>query len=528
MGKGKGGGKGGKGGKGKGGKSKPFTGYRWRKPRSWRGSSWHHQGDYDSGQDAQTDWTLVDRIKDYQRVPEGKAAWEMFCDLNTNGRYDPSRTSPALLAKFLEQFEAPGEGGGEDEDSEARLPAWRGHPDSFIVYTRRDDGNHHYITHNELQVATGDFIHKWGWSPFTAAQTLQLFDLCQQERQESLGTSGLLIRRGTAVEAKEHSFSTFPPQHDTEGNWLRPTGGRSWEAADGNLVGNAHQLPTSAGWTLPPFEGDELPPAAADTPPEVATSEIGASAASSSSGVATDSQAYYYDTEWSYYHNSEVATEIVAQFFNYDYGVIHPWESMLARDRPYNVKWDGRKLHSWDEILEAGAGEEGDPEVPKSYSCLCCGKTYCGNQTTPAENQLWSHYSGKGAHELTIPAEDRVHPTANCWAQITGLVKIALQERDHKQKRPSKRPPNHDYDPGAASSKAARSRRARSRSAPKVTPTDGEPTRRPETPERSRSRSSPDQDRSPPLETRVLTPGTVLSTGRRTRSASRERRAGKR
>jgi len=318
------------------------------------------------------------------------------------------------------------------------------------------------------------------------------------------------------------------------------------------LVGNAYQLPTSPGWTLPPFEGDELPPAAVEAPPEVpreyahypalaappevpreytrpASSEVGALAASSSSGTATDPHAYYYDTEWSHYHQTEVATEIVARFFTFHYGIIHPWEAMLAKEQPYSLEWNDRKLHSWEEILEAGAGEEtGDPEVPKSYSCICCGKTYCGNTTTPAENQLWAHYSSKGAHELTIPGEARVHPTANCWAQITGLVKIALQERDHKQKRPSKRPPNHDYDPGAASSKAARSRRARSRSAPKITPTDGEPTRRLETPERSRSRSSPDPDRSPPLETRVLTPGTVLSTGRRTRSASRERRAGKR
>ena len=139
-----------------------------------------------------------------------------------------------------------------------------------------------------------------------------------------------------------------------------------------------------------------------------------------------------------------------------------------------------------------------------------------------------SHYAGKGAYELSLPAGQRVHPTANCWAQITGLVKIALQEQDRQQKHPRKRPPNHDYNPGAAKSKAARSRRARSSSAPKVAPKDGEPTRRPETPERSRSRSSQDQDRSPPPETRVLPPGTVISSTRRTRSTSRDRKGGRR
>ena len=202
---------------------------------------------------------------------------------------------------------------------------------------------------------------------------------------------------------------------------------------------------------------------------------------------------------------------------------------MLAKEQPYSLEWNDLKLHSWEEILEAGAGEEtGDPEVPKSYSCICCGKTYCGNDSTPAENQLWAHYSSKGLHELTIPGEKRVHPTANCWAQISGLLKIAMQEGDHQQKRSRKRPPNHDWHPEAATGKAARGRKARSRSATRGTPVEEEATRRPETPERSRSRSSPDRDRSPPAETRVPEPGTVLSTGQRTHSASTERPRGQR
>ena len=494
----------------------------------------------------------MERIKAHQREPEGKAAWELFCTQHTNGRFDPSRASPALLALSLHQYESPGGGGDEDEDAEAPLPVWRGHPDAFYVHTRRDDGNLHFVSHNELQVAVGDYLHKWGWSPFTASQTLQLFDLCQQELQERLGTSGLMVRRGTASEVKANSSDSFPPQFDDDGTWLRPSGGRSWEAADGALVGNAYQLPTSLGWTLQPFEGDALPPAPAEAPPEAhreydhypalaappevsrehtrpASSEVGALAASSSSGTATDPHAYYYDTEWSHYHQTEVATEIVARFFTFQYGTIHPWEAMLAKEQPYSLEWNDRKLHSWEEILEAGAGEETeDLDVPKSYSCISCGKVYCGNDSTPAENQLWAHYSSKGAHELTIPGEDRVHPTANCWAQISGLLKIAMQERDHKQKRPRKRPPNHDYHPEAATSKAARGRKARSRSATRGSPVEEEATRRPETPERSRSRSAPDRDRAPLAETRVLEPAAVPSTGQRTRSASKERPRGQR
>ena len=63
-----------------------------------------------------------------------------------------------------------------------------------MVYTQRDDGNYHYVTHNELQVATGDFIRGWGRPPFLGSQTLQLFDLCQQDRLDRFGTYGLLAR----------------------------------------------------------------------------------------------------------------------------------------------------------------------------------------------------------------------------------------------------------------------------------------------------------------------------------------------
>ena len=107
KGKGKGGGKGSKGGKGKGGHR--------RRPRQWRDSSWQPQGAHGSSWAAPADWTLVERIKAPQRAPEGKAAWELFCNQYTNGRFDPSRTSPALLTLFLDQYESPGGGGDEDE-----------------------------------------------------------------------------------------------------------------------------------------------------------------------------------------------------------------------------------------------------------------------------------------------------------------------------------------------------------------------------------------------------------------------------
>ena len=80
-----------------------------------------------------------------------------------------------------------------------------------------------------------------------------------------------------------------------------------------------------------------------------------------------------------------MATEIVAQFFTYDYKQLHPWEEMLARDLPYSLEWNDQSLRTWDEILATGAerdGEDADPEVPKSYSCLCCDKVCAGNTTT--------------------------------------------------------------------------------------------------------------------------------------------------
>ena len=67
-----------------------------------------------------------------------------------------------------------------------------------------------------------------------------------------------------------------------------------------------------------------------------------------------------------------------ARFFTFHYGIIHPWEAMLAKEQPYSLEWNDRKLHSWEELMEAGAGEETeDLEVPKSSSCICCGACWC-------------------------------------------------------------------------------------------------------------------------------------------------------
>ena len=43
-------------------------------------------------------------------------------------------------------------------------------------------------------MATGDFIEQHGWSPFTGSQTMQLFDLAQQDRLTRYGPPGLLAR----------------------------------------------------------------------------------------------------------------------------------------------------------------------------------------------------------------------------------------------------------------------------------------------------------------------------------------------